>query len=68
MGSDYKKLVHALPTQLQSADCIKSISRERVINLWKDFKIVYHVISSWSPSQSDVEGFFYLDLEMDHRL
>jgi hypothetical protein len=60
-GSDFKKkLLHALPTHLQIVNCIKAVSKEKVIAVWKSFETIYSILNSWSPSKLEVDSFFVL--------
>lgn len=46
IGSDKKKLLHLLPTQLESRDILFPETKETVIKIWRDFESLYHVINS----------------------
>jgi hypothetical protein len=59
-GSDLKKLLHALPTHLQMSNCMKTVSKEKVIAVWKSFEAIYSILNSWSPSKLEVDSFFEL--------
>jgi hypothetical protein len=61
-GSDFKKLLHALPTHLQMSNCMKTVSKEKVIAVWKSFEAIYSILNSWSPSKLEVDSFFELAL------
>ena len=58
-GGDMKKLLHYLPEKLSTVACFQSeVAREMVVELWKNFKSIYGVISAWSPSDTDIETYF----------
>jgi hypothetical protein len=59
-GSDLKRLLHALPTHLQIVNCIETVSKEKVIAVWKSFETIYSILNSWSPSKLEVDSFFEL--------
>lgn len=46
IGSDKKKLLHLLPTQLESRDILFPETKETVIKIWRDFESLYHLINS----------------------
>lgn len=46
IGSDKKKLLHLLPTQLESRDILFPEANETVIKIWRDFESLYHLINS----------------------
>ena len=59
-GQISNKLLHALPTHLQIANCIKTVSKEKVIAVWKSFETIYSILNSWSTSKLEVDSYFNL--------
>lgn len=46
IGSEEKKLLHLLPTQLESRDILFPETKETVIKIWRAFESLYHLINS----------------------
>jgi hypothetical protein len=39
---------------------MKTVSKEKVIAVWKSFETIYSILNSWSPSKLEVDSFFEL--------
>ena len=57
IGSDKKKLMELLPSQLQEKDILYPETKDKVIQLWSDFHELYKIISDYN---TDAEQ--YLDV------
>ena len=52
MGSDKKKLLHLLPSQLKSRDILWPETKETVVKLWRGFESLYHLINA-DPEENE---------------
>jgi len=52
MGSDKKKLLHLLPSQLESRDILCPETKETVVKLWRDFDTLYQLINA-DPEENE---------------
>ena len=55
VGSDKKKLMELLPSQLQEKDILFPETKDKVIQLWSDFHELYKIISDYN---TDAEQYF----------
>ena len=42
------------------SNCMKTVSKEKAIAVWKSFEAIYSILNSWSPSKLEVDSFFEL--------
>jgi len=52
MGSDKKKLLHLLPSQLESRDILCPETKETIVKLWRDFDTLYQLINA-DPEENE---------------
>ena len=52
MGSDKKKLLHLLPSQLKSRDILWPETKETVVKLWRGFESLYHLTNA-DPEENE---------------
>ena len=57
IGSDKKKLMELLPSQLQEKDILFPETKDTVIQLWSDFHKLYKIISDYNTEAEQ-----YLDV------
>ncbi|KAK3710028.1 hypothetical protein QZH41_012418, partial [Actinostola sp. cb2023] len=55
MGNDKKRLLKLLPEKFP--EILRPATCEQITKLWKDFRELYHVITSDSPTQTEIKNF-----------